>query len=286
VDWTDPAEDERDALLAQQAAAGDREALTELLSRHQGWIFGVALRMTREVATAQDLAQDALLRVVTRIAQFEGRSGFRSWAYRIVLHTMLNSRRARALERATTFAEYGDFLESLGDSEPSPEQAYAVEETQIRCTLGMLLCLEPEQRLALILGGVLGIPSPVAADLLGWSAASFRKRLERARRDLSSFMESRCGLVRPDNPCRCPKKTRGLIERGMVDPERLQFAGPEVQRFHQEAPSRSSAFLAWADDASLQVLRAQRLPQGPDLAQMLASLLADSGFPLPTSAET
>jgi RNA polymerase sigma factor (sigma-70 family) len=285
MEWTEE-EDQRDALLAQQAAAGDREALTELLSRHQGWVFGVALRMTREVATAQDLAQDALLRVVTRIAQFEGRSGFRSWAYRIVLHTMLNGRRSRAIERTSSFVEYGDFLQSLGDGEHSPEQAYLVEETQIRCTLGMLLCLEPEQRLALILGGVLGLPSPVAADLLGWSAVSFRKRLERARRDLSSFMESRCGLVRPDNPCRCPKKTRGLVERGLVDPDRLQFAGPEVQRLQQEAPSRSSAFLAWADDASLQVLRAQQLPRGPDFAQALSTLLADSGYPLPTSAES
>jgi hypothetical protein len=94
-------------------------------------------------------------------------------------------------------------------------------------------------------------------------------------------MESRCGLVRAENPCRCPKKTRGLIERGLVDPERLQFSGPEVQRLQQEAPSRSSAFLAWADDASLQVLRAQRLPRGPDLAQTLMTLLAEAGFPLP-----
>jgi RNA polymerase sigma factor (sigma-70 family) len=279
MDFEHDAEDARDAALARRAAAGDREALGELLGRHQRWVYGVALRMTRDPSAAADLAQDALLRVITRIAQFEGRAGFRTWAYKIVLRAMLNARRSEPAGARVGFEDYGRFLDGLGAAEepgeiPPQEWAYLVEETKARCMLGMLLCLDREQRLALILAGVLGVPSAVCAGLLGWTAAAFRKRLERARADLRSFMQAKCGLVDPGNPCRCPKKTAGLVARGLVDPKRLCFAGPAVAALEAEAPGRSRAFEAWAEDAGLRLLRELPLPAGPDLAALLAELLA------------
>ena len=85
--------------------------------------------------------------------------------------------------------------------------------------LGMLLCLTREQRMAFILGAIFEVPSDIAGEVLGLSPEAFRKRLERARADLTSFMNAKCGLVNPNNPCRCPKKTAALIREGWVDPE-------------------------------------------------------------------
>lgn len=61
------------------------------------------------------------------------------------------------------------------------------------------------------------------------TADNFRQCLARARRDLYSFMNNQCGLVNKNNPCRCPKKTKGFIELGHVDPEHLLFAGQHVE---------------------------------------------------------
>lgn len=57
----------------------------------------------------------------------------------------------------------------------------------------------------------------------------------RARRDLDQFMNDRCGLVNTNNPCRCPKKTKGFIADGHVDPERLLFVPLHVRRIREAA---------------------------------------------------
>ena len=87
--------------------------------------------------------------------------------------------------------------------------------------MGMLLCLDRKQRLIFMLGEILGATDTVGGEVLEISAYSLRQRLARARRDLHSFMNDQCGLVNKRNPCRCPKKTRGFIEHGHVDPHQL-----------------------------------------------------------------
>src|SRR5262245_19937127 len=105
--------DDADGGLARRAASGDRAALAELLERHQPRVYALALRMMREPADAADLAQEALLRVVTRIAQFAGRSSFRTWAYRIVVNCFLDAKRSRTERFFASFARYGDELDRL-----------------------------------------------------------------------------------------------------------------------------------------------------------------------------
>src|SRR6187455_2942300 len=80
------------------------------------------------------------------------------------------------------------------------------------------------------LGEILGASDTVGGEVLEMTADNFRQSLARARRDLSSFMNHQCGLVNKSNPCRCPKKTKGFIEHGHVDPEHLLFAGKHVER--------------------------------------------------------
>src|SRR5258705_11307221 len=111
----EPAERLRaDGGLALRGAAGHRAALGELLERHPSWGYAIALRMVREPAGAADLAQEALLRVVTRISQFEGRSSFRTWAYRIVVNCLLDAKRSRAEQFFSGFVRYGQELDRLG----------------------------------------------------------------------------------------------------------------------------------------------------------------------------
>ena len=87
-----------DAALAASAAAGNREDLQQLIGRRQGWIYNITIRMVAHPDDAADITQEALLRIVTRIAQFEGRSSFRTWAYRIVANCFLDTKR-RPIEK-------------------------------------------------------------------------------------------------------------------------------------------------------------------------------------------
>jgi RNA polymerase sigma factor (sigma-70 family) len=282
IDFADEIADAEDSALAIRAAEGDRDALGELVGRHQQWVFAIALRFTRDPDTAADLAQDALVRVVTRISQFQGRAGFRTWAWRIVFACFLNSKRGRR-EDVGTFEDFGDYLERTGladaDARHSPQEWELLgHEVRVQCMLGMVLCLDREQRLVLIVGAILGVPAPIAAPLLDWTPAQFRKRLERARADLASFMNERCGLVDPANPCRCPRKAAALVRQGLVDVREMRFAGPLVRLARGEAPRRVRDFDAWADDAAIQLFRAHPELEGPDVAAAIVRLVDQSGF--------
>jgi RNA polymerase sigma factor (sigma-70 family) len=87
--------EQTDQNLVLRARAGDRRALEDLIERHQAWIYNIALRMLFHPQDAEDATQEILIKVVTRLASFEGRSSFRTWLYRIVANHLLNVKRGR-----------------------------------------------------------------------------------------------------------------------------------------------------------------------------------------------
>ncbi|HUE70726.1 MAG TPA: RNA polymerase sigma factor [Pirellulaceae bacterium] len=228
--------DSTDTDLVTRAKNGDRAALEELVLRHQAWVYNIAIRMVFQPEDAEEVTQEVLIKVITQLSTFKGESKFRTWLYRIAANHVLNMKRRRRETQVTSFAEYGAAIDSTPNLDlPDPnsvpvEVPLLVEEAKLGCTTGMLLCLDRKQRLVFTLGEILGASDTVGGEVLEMTADNFRQCLARARRDLSSFMNHQCGLVNKANPCRCPKKTKGFIEHGHVDPEHLLFAGKHVQR--------------------------------------------------------
>jgi Sigma-70, region 4 len=97
------------------------------------------------------------------------------------------------------------------------------EEIKRSCTLGMLMCLDKDSRLALILGEVFKLSSEDAASILEITPQAYRKRLSRARTSLITFMSNNCGLINPENPCRCHKHIKNKILLKKLDPHHLQY---------------------------------------------------------------
>jgi DNA-directed RNA polymerase specialized sigma24 family protein len=190
-----------------------------LVARHQPWIYNIAVRMLYHPQDAEDATQEILVKAITALASFEGRSSFRTWLYRIVVNHVLNTKRGRREPPALTFGCYGHGLDATPDFDPPDDRALPVDvrlvvaEARITCTAGMLLCLDRGQRLTYILGDIFEVSDVVGAELLDISRENFRQRLARARRDLHSFMNDKCGLVNRANPCRCGKKTRGTASQ-------------------------------------------------------------------------
>jgi RNA polymerase sigma factor (sigma-70 family) len=233
--------DDADAVLVARVKEGDRDALERLVLRHQAWVYNIAVRMVFQPQDAEEVTQEVLVKVITRLATFRGESRFRTWLYRIVANHVLNMRRRDAEAVASTFEAYGGAIEGTPDLDlPDPNSVpidvgLLVEEAKVSCTMGMLLCLDRKQRLVFTLGEILGASDGVGAEVLETTPVNFRQLLARARRDLSRFMNGQCGLVNEENPCRCPKKTRGFIEAGHVDPLHLRFVPERAERIRDVA---------------------------------------------------
>lgn len=278
-----PATDPDDLDAVRRAQAGSREALEELVTRHQPWIYNIALRMVYFPADAEDATQEILIKLLTRLSTFEGRSSFRTWLYRLACNHILNMNRRRAEQRTWTFPGYAAGLDQSGDEEP-PDQStvpadvrLVIEEARIGCTTGMLLCLDREQRLVYVLGHIFGVSDRVGGELLEISRDGFRQKLSRARRDLHNFMEGQCGLVNAANPCRCARKARGFMKLGLLDPANLLFARRHVDRV-RDVIGRTVEDLDDLDAAYAEIHRGHPFLTPGDLAASLRALFERPEF--------
>jgi RNA polymerase sigma factor (sigma-70 family) len=279
VDNRVPADEE----LVSQARFGDKDALELLVRRHQPWVFNIAIRMLWHRQLAEDATQEILIKVVTKLSTFRGQSQFRTWLYRIAVNHLLNVRKTDFEEQSITFTDMGRGLDETPDLDlPDPksvpvELPLLVEEARVGCMTGMLVCLDRRQRIAFILGEYFGVTSEVGGEVMEVSPDNFRQLLSRARRDLYQFMNEKCGLVNVANPCRCAKKTRGFMQAGYVDPERMEFTRGRLASVEDVAPHRLNELEA-LDRKHAELFRDHAFLAAPDLASRLRDLISHSGL--------
>jgi RNA polymerase sigma factor (sigma-70 family) len=213
--------------IARRAIDGDRDALDRLVRDLQGHIYGLALRMLWNREDAEDATQEILVRVITRLAQFDFRSKLTTWVYRVAVNYILDVKKSPVERMQLTFERFADDLaDGLSSDEPADtERSLLIEEVKIGCTLGMLQCLDRPHRLAYVLGEILDLPGPDAADALGITRALFRKRLQHARTAIVSFTRTYCGLVSDTAVCACHRRVPAALRVRRIPKESVDFAG-------------------------------------------------------------
>jgi len=240
----------------QEAVAGDAAALKSVLEAVRDDVYGLAIRMLWHPEDAADATQEVLLRVATGLPSFQGRSSFRTWTYRVAVRALLNIKRGRA-EQALSFEDFGaDLLDGLTAEAPGhytdAERAVLRSEVKIACTQAMLQCLDRDHRVAYLLGEILEIPGDEAAQCVGVSAPTFRKRLSRARERVQRFTAQHCGLVSASAACRCERRIAPAVEQGRIDPQALLFAThPTTHASVQDAQQVVDAIEALSDGRAL-----------------------------------
>jgi RNA polymerase sigma-70 factor (ECF subfamily) len=107
------------------ARRGDREAFRHLVEVHARALFTLCARITRDAALAEDAVQEALFNAYRHLADFDGRSTFKTWLHRIAVNAALEQLRRRR-DHEIAGADIGDseedFLASHASESPSPSQ--------------------------------------------------------------------------------------------------------------------------------------------------------------------
>jgi RNA polymerase sigma factor (sigma-70 family) len=278
--FTEVIDESDDLALVESARGGELQALEKLVLRHQAWVYNIAVRMVFHPQDAEEVTQEVLIKAVTRLSTFRGDSTFRTWLYRITANHVLNMKRRGGELRPQTFAIYSAAINDTPDLDlPDPKSVpvdvpLLVEEAKLTCTTGMLMCLDRRQRLVFTLGEILGVGDTVGGEVLEMSADNFRQCLARARRDLYQFMHGQCGLVNANNPCRCPKKTKGFIAGGHVDPGRLLFVPLHVRRIKDAAADTVREIEDVLDREYAAVFREHPFLEPPDQVEWVRRVLA------------
>jgi RNA polymerase sigma factor (sigma-70 family) len=214
--------------LARLAADGDRAALADLVRGLQHPMYRLALRFLGHPQDAEDATQEILIRIVTHLGSFEGRSKFTTWAYTVATRSLFRANRGANETAVAGAAQFAAFIDAgMGDIDTTADEAeyrLLCEEVRISCTYGMLLCLPREQRAAYLLADVAGLTDVEGADVLDCTRQAFRQRVSRARRTLKHIIDNRCGLIDAANPCRCGRQVTASIDAGIIGPGDLPLA--------------------------------------------------------------
>ena len=168
---------ESDTELVARACQGDETAFEQLVLRHQRYVFNLAYRVLSDYAEAEDMTQEAFVRVWRGLSGFRGQARFTTWLYRIVHNLCLN--RLPGLQRELLQTEPVE--EVLADPGPSPADLFAVRE-QMAFLHAQMDRLPEKYRLVLTLRYLQHLSYDEIAAALEMPMGTVKTHIHRARR--------------------------------------------------------------------------------------------------------
>lgn len=177
-------------LLVSRAKAGDPRAFDALVRRYRKRIFALALHLSGSESDADDVTQDVFLRAYHTLDQFEGRSEFFTWVYRLTVNRSIDARRARVRRSESSIEDDDPRLERAVavDSGGDPRRAAELRQTYARL-LQALDALPVEMKTSVVLVALQGLSHAEAAIVQKCSRGTVAWRLHEARARLTEAME-------------------------------------------------------------------------------------------------
>lgn len=167
-------------LWVEKARAQDTAAFEALYRMHVDRVYGLCLRMTGNVAEAEDCTQEAFIQAWNKLDRFRGDSAFGTWMHRVAVNAVLGRmRKARREEdRIKAVTDISPVPETIGDSGNLQDLEQAIDE------------LPSGARHVFVLHAVYGFSHDETADMLGIAAGTSKAQLHRAKRLLAQQLKT------------------------------------------------------------------------------------------------
>jgi len=178
-----------EAAAIERAKHGDAEAFQALYDKHKRRVYSLCLRMTANVAEAEDLTQEAFLQLYRKIATFRGESAFSTWLHRLSVNVVLMHLRKKGLPVVS--------LEETtqGGEEDSPKKDFGAEDLALAGSIDRLQLqkavndLPPGYRTIFVLHDIEGYEHNEIAEIVGCSIGNSKSQLHKARMKLRDLLK-------------------------------------------------------------------------------------------------
>ncbi len=179
--------------LVEAHQRGETKATAELLAAYQRRIYAVCYRMVRHPDDADDLTQDALVKVLEGLDSYHGRSQLSTWIIRVTMNCCLSHLRKQKLRRHASLEELGSAGEparALGRVQGELSPLARVEQAERQALLRRLLRgLDPQMRAVLVLRDMQDLDYAQIGEVMDVPVGTVKSRLFRARAALRAAAE-------------------------------------------------------------------------------------------------
>lgn len=174
-----------DAQLVRRARRGDDSAFHELVDRHGGRLFGLAMSLLGNAADAEDVLQETLAAAVRGLGGFRGHASVKTWLTRILVKRVARLRRSQSVRRSVPLEAA---LNAPGRDPPAG--ATATGRADIRMDVAAVLVrLTEEHRTVILLREMQQMSYEEMANVLGIPRGTVESRLFRARQRLKELLK-------------------------------------------------------------------------------------------------
>lgn len=195
-----------DAALIAAAQAGDQRAFTKLVKRYEDLVYRYAFKLCREQESAEEVFQDTFVNVFRKLHQFDRRSKFSTWLYRVVTNNCLMKMRRSKLAKASVSIDApegftndpphdadGHVLQTIASWRDTPLDGVVTRETRHQLDEAIAK-LPPDYRSVFVLRDVEERSAEETSKILGISVPAVKSRLHRARaflrQELNAYMKA------------------------------------------------------------------------------------------------
>jgi len=185
--------------LIEKAKKGDSDAINELVSMQQKYIFNLMYQLTGDRAKADDLAQETLIIAYRKLQSFRYEASFRTWLSKIAINLFRSNHRRKPKHISISLEET-----KMPAADGIPERIIIKREMQWCIAHVLQQHVPKEHRMVLILRDLQSFSYEEISETLGWSISKTKTRLHRARGIFRNhFINGKCKAFARDYLCIC-----------------------------------------------------------------------------------
>ncbi len=168
-------------LVARIISEQDTNAFGELVRRHQSQVRNFLRKLTGDVATADDLAQDCFLHAWDKIHGFTGRGSFIGWLLKIAYTTFLQSKRKSK--------RYAEILQEVGHVTEAESRSYAVQPDEVTDLDKLLAVLTEEERAIMVMSYACGLSHREISDATAMPVGTVKSVIFRGKEKIRTSFD-------------------------------------------------------------------------------------------------
>lgn len=173
----------------EEVRAGNMQAFTKIIDKYKNQLFATVLRMTKNPEDAQDLVQEAFIKVYEQLNKYDFKGSFSSWLYRVTINHCLDElRKKRYQVEHITFNEKG--IDSSEENEP---EIVFLKKEKSRQLEKLIASLPEDERMIILLRYANERSYEEISELLHIPLSTVRNKLHRAKKKLRKIVQAEKG---------------------------------------------------------------------------------------------